>query len=80
MRFGTSDKPESARRSTRSSTLAIASASGFLVLSGLLSFVPDAPPSLGEAWHLRGPLAVLSAPPPTVPETASGLHQTPKPV
>ncbi len=79
MSLSLSDRFGSVRRSTKSSTLAIASASGFLVLSGLLSFVPDAPSRLGEAWHLRGPLAVLSAPP-AVPATASGLRQAPKPV
>ena len=79
MSVGISNVSRNVRRSTKSSTLAIASASGFLVLSGLLSFVPDAPSRLGEAWHLRGPLAVLSAPP-AVPATASGLRQAPKPV
>ena len=64
-----------ARRSARSSTLAIASATGFLILSGLLSFVPEAPSGFGEGWRLRGPLAEQ-------PDRAgvAGLRKAPKPV
>ena len=76
---GISDHPGGSRRSAKSSTLVTASASGFLILSGMLSFVPDAP-VLGEAWHLRGPIAVLSPPQEPVPASVSGLHEARKPV
>ena len=67
------------RRSTSSATLATVSASAFLILSGLLSFVPDAPSDVGETWHLRGPLA-LRSPWTAGPASVAGLREAPKPV
>ena len=61
------------RRSAKSSTLATLSASAFLVLSGLLSFVPEEPARQGNAWPLRGTLAARATS--QEPATLMGLHE-----